>query len=238
MLTVANSTFLVEGNFRRKHSITTLAAVALPQVAAVLFSSGTLVMMSNITIRCLDIPSASSSLFDIRSVVYGCAVSVALVALRQSSAPGEALINLSHAGNASVSDTALTSTISSSTDNVVEIPHTSVRAPWIVHSAAGEIAFRARTGIVVQCSYVGTTPMSRGHLDARLAANVVVADCEATKRSSLAADQQIYLSPLGDNGGEGHCWGSLSDSQSATNSDKVPSVLLTTIRVRNTDCLD
>jgi hypothetical protein len=123
MLTVANSTFLVEGNFRRKHSITTLAAVALPQVAAVLFSSGTLVMMSNITIRCLDIPSASSSLFDIRSVVYGCAVSVALVALRQSSAPGEALINLSHAGNASVSDTALTSTISSSTDNVVEIPH-------------------------------------------------------------------------------------------------------------------
>ncbi|CUG09602.1 outer membrane autotransporter barrel domain protein, putative [Bodo saltans] len=186
----------------------------IPELIAVSLTPNTIVKATNITVRCVDVPSLTSDGLIILggSVAVDCVVLVALVAIRQSSAANASLVRFTSDRSREERN---------SRGNVVSILHSNVRVPEIVSSLHGSDVFDSGGGIQVECSFVGTTPMSVGHFHS-LSKNILLLRCSQSKLGSMPqlGNPHAARSMSMVDGGSGyigfHCWKSYSMSHSAT----------------------
>ncbi|CUG08287.1 transmembrane protein, putative, partial [Bodo saltans] len=224
-MNITESSIVVESvSFPRDVDDSNSSSSPSHQFIAVSFAPNTYAKTTNITVRCLDVPSLNSDgLVRLSGAAVDCVVSVAVVAIRQSSAANASLVRF--AGGESEE-------VMPSSGNVVNILHSNVRVPEIVSSLHGSDVFDSGGGIQVECSFVATTPMSAGHFHSVLSKSVVVLNCAQTKQTSLlsfAMNSQSLLSSMNERTEAwGYCcWESFSMSATTTILEGTPSATST-----------
>ncbi|CUG79452.1 Hypothetical protein, putative, partial [Bodo saltans] len=155
---------------------------------------------STLVARCFDVPSTSVSFMDLSCVVSNSSITIALVAIRQSSNSSIAFLNVSHILSRS---------------NTVELMHSNIKVFEIISTAVGSEAFASAGGIRLVCSFVGVIPMSVGHLDPSLSSvvsTINAPNCPASKRSLLSSPLLLdEASPI-----PVSCWGTFTLSETVT----------------------
>ncbi|CUG70371.1 transmembrane protein, putative, partial [Bodo saltans] len=155
---------------------------------------------STLIARCFDVPSTSVSFMDLSCVLSNTSITIALVAIRQSSDSSTALLNVSHIMSRS---------------NTVELLHSNIKVFAIISTPVGSEAFASAGGIRLVCSFVGVIPMSVGHLDPSLSSvvsTIHAPNCPTSKRSLLSSPVLLdEASPI-----PVSCWGTFTLSETVT----------------------